>query len=95
MQVYVWSRRNPHVQMSFLGLFTFTAPYLPWVLLGFTVIIGTNPIIDILGMIAGHLYYFLEDVYPIMSGRRILTTPSIVKALFPRAEVEVQHQHVD
>jgi len=31
LQVYVWSRRNPFVQMSFLGLFNFTAPYLPWV----------------------------------------------------------------
>jgi Derlin-2/3 len=31
MMVYVWSKRNPHVQMSFLGLFSFTAPYLPWV----------------------------------------------------------------
>lgn len=27
----MWSRRNPFVQMSFLGLFNFTAPYLPWV----------------------------------------------------------------
>jgi Derlin-2/3 len=33
--VYVWSRRNKNVTMSFLGLFTFTAPYLPWVILGF------------------------------------------------------------
>jgi len=93
MMVYVWSRRHPHVQLSFLGLFTFTAPYLPWVLLGFSVIIGTNPIVDILGMIAGHLYYFLEDVYPVMSGRRLLATPSIVKALFPNQEVEIPHLH--
>jgi Derlin-2/3 len=33
--VYVWSRRNTNVTMSFLGLFNFTAPYLPWVILGF------------------------------------------------------------
>eukprot|EP01098_Paradermamoeba_levis_P007141 TRINITY_DN2962_c0_g1_i3.p1 TRINITY_DN2962_c0_g1~~TRINITY_DN2962_c0_g1_i3.p1 ORF type:complete len:209 (+),score=32.40 TRINITY_DN2962_c0_g1_i3:77-628(+) len=32
--LYIWSRRNVHVRMSFLGLFTFTAPYLPWVILG-------------------------------------------------------------
>lgn len=35
-QVYVWSRRNPFVQMNFLGLFSFTAPYLPWVCCSFT-----------------------------------------------------------
>ena len=30
-QVYVWSKHNPFIHMSFLGLFTFTAAYLPWV----------------------------------------------------------------
>jgi len=30
-------RRNQYVRMSFLGLFQFRAPYLPWVLLGFSV----------------------------------------------------------
>ncbi|XP_061341010.1 derlin-2.2-like isoform X2 [Gastrolobium bilobum] len=30
MMVYVWSKRNPFIHMSFLGLFTFTAAYLPW-----------------------------------------------------------------
>lgn len=34
------------------------------------------------GMIAGHAYYFLEDVYPQMTGRRPLKTPSFIKALF-------------
>lgn len=31
VQVYVWSKQNPYIHMSFLGLFTFTAAYLPWV----------------------------------------------------------------
>eukprot|EP00803_Ostreobium_quekettii_P011107 evm.model.scf_344.4 EVM.evm.TU.scf_344.4 scf_344:45187-52607(-) len=87
MMVYVWSRRHPYMQLSFLGLFTFSAPYLPWVLLGFSVMIGSSPVVDILGMIAGHVYYFLEDVYPQMSGRHILQTPGIVKALFPTPDV--------
>lgn len=34
------------------------------------------------GMIAGHGYFFLEDVYPKMTGRRPLKTPSFIKALF-------------
>lgn len=87
MMVYVWSKRNPHVHMSFLGLFTFTAPYLPWVLLGFSIIVGSSPWVDLLGMCAGHAYYFLEDVYPIMTGRRLLKTPGFVRALFPEDEV--------
>lgn len=87
MMVYVWSKRNPFVHMSFLGLFTFTAPYLPWVLLGFSVLVGSSPWVDLLGMVAGHAYYFLEDVYPIMTGRRLLKTPSFIKSMFPDENV--------
>ncbi|KAE9594671.1 hypothetical protein Lal_00037410 [Lupinus albus] len=82
MMVYVWSRQNPFIHMNFLGLFTFTAAYLPWVLLGFSVLVGASAWVDLLGMIAGHAYYFLEDVYPRMTGRRPLKTPSFIKALF-------------
>lgn len=82
MMVYVWGRRHQHVNLSFLGIFNFTAPYLPWVLLGFSVILGSSPVVDLLGMVAGHAYYFLEDVYPRMTGRRPLKTPGFVKALF-------------
>mmetsp|Transcript_16004 Transcript_16004/g.34763 ORF Transcript_16004/g.34763 Transcript_16004/m.34763 type:complete len:229 (-) Transcript_16004:367-1053(-) len=86
MMVYVWGRRNQHVNMSFLGLFNFNAPWLPWVLLLFSVMLGSSPVVDLLGMGAGHMYYFLEDVYPRISGRRWLKTPNVLLALFPREE---------
>ena len=41
-------------------------------------------------MIAGHAYYFLEDVYPRMTGRRPLKTPSFIKALFADETVVVE-----
>lgn len=40
-------------------------------------------------MIAGHAYYFLEEVYPRMTGRRPLKTPSVIKALFADEPVVV------
>ena len=86
MMVYVWGRRNQYVNMSFLGLFSFTAPYLPWVLLIFSVAIGSSPVVDLLGMAAGHAYYYLEDVYPTMTDRRLLRTPKVVKAMFGQAD---------
>ena len=52
-QVYVWGRRHQYVNLSFLGIFNFTAPYLPWVLLAFSVILGSSPVVDLLGMVAG------------------------------------------
>lgn len=53
MMVYVWGRRNAHVTLSFLGLFNFTAPYLPWVLLAFSVVLRSSPVVDLLGMAVG------------------------------------------
>jgi len=82
MVVYIWSRRNPSVVLSFLGLFDFSAPYLPWVILGFGYFLGQSPVFDLMGIAVGHLYYHLVDVYPQQSGRTLLKTPAFLKALF-------------
>lgn len=80
MLLYVWSRRSPHVRMSFLGIFDFNAPYLAYVLLGFGMLFGGSPVTNGLGIAVGHLYYFLEDVVPIKTGRRVLVTPHFLWA---------------
>lgn len=49
MLVYVWSRRNPYVRMNFFGLLIFQAPFLPWVLMGFSLLLGNSIIVDLLG----------------------------------------------
>eukprot|EP01089_Gocevia_fonbrunei_P020217 TRINITY_DN7468_c0_g1_i1.p1 TRINITY_DN7468_c0_g1~~TRINITY_DN7468_c0_g1_i1.p1 ORF type:complete len:237 (+),score=20.93 TRINITY_DN7468_c0_g1_i1:147-857(+) len=85
--VYVWSKRNRTTRMSFLGLFTFTAPYLPWVMLGFGILWGQSPLYDLLGLAVGHVYYFLEDVYPEITHRRLLKTPGIIKQFFDQPEI--------
>ncbi|KAK3811711.1 MAG: Der1-like family-domain-containing protein [Linnemannia elongata] len=80
--VYIWSRRNPSIPLNFLGLFVFTAPYLPWVLLGFTLLLNSHfPTGDLMGIAVGHIYYFFEDVWPkeqASGGRRYLQTPSFL-----------------
>jgi Derlin-2/3 len=59
--VYIYSRLNPDIRMSFLGLFIFRAPYLPWVLLGFSLLLNSQvPVGDLMGIAVGHGYYFYE-----------------------------------
>ena len=41
------------MHLNFLGLFNFTAPYLPWVLLAFSVTLRSNAVVDLLGIVAG------------------------------------------
>ncbi|XP_044921188.1 derlin-3 isoform X8 [Mustela putorius furo] len=80
MLVYVWSRRNPQVRVNFFGLLTFQAPFLPWALMGFSLLLGNSILVDLLGIAVGHIYYFLEDVLPNQpGGKRLLLTPSFLQ----------------
>ncbi|XP_018333552.1 derlin-2-like isoform X3 [Agrilus planipennis] len=59
------------------------APYLPWVLLAFSLLLGNAVYVDLLGIAVGHVYYFIEDVFPSQRGGfKILKTPAFMKALF-------------
>lgn len=81
MIVYIWAKRNPFIHMNMFGVFNFTAPYLPWVLLLFSLVVsGSAPINDILGIILGHIYFFLQDVYPVaFKAAPFLKTPYFLR----------------
>ncbi|KAJ1961714.1 hypothetical protein IWQ62_003771 [Dispira parvispora] len=86
--IYVWSRRNPHLMMNFLGLFTFRAPYLPLVMLGLGYLSHNYfPLASVAGVVIGHAYYFLEDIWPqhpASHQRRWLQTPAPFERLVSR-----------
>ncbi|KAJ7994067.1 hypothetical protein DPEC_G00262090 [Dallia pectoralis] len=87
MLVYVWSRRNPYIRMNFFGLLNFQAPFLPWVLMGFSLLLGNSIVVDLLGIGVGHIYYFLEDVFPNQpGGRKLLITPELLRTVFDTPE---------
>lgn len=76
--VYIWARRNPDIQLSFLGLFVFSAPYLPWVMMIFSAVVNSSsPKGELIGIFVGHIYFFFEDIYPSISnnGSRPLAPP--------------------
>jgi Derlin-2/3 len=73
------------LQMAMFGLLVFRAPYLPWVMLGFSVLIGNTITMDLIGIAVGHVYYFLEFVYPVMAElrgwqlKRLMEPPTIIR----------------
>ncbi|XP_037091559.1 derlin-2-like [Pollicipes pollicipes] len=82
MLVYVWSRRNPFIHLNFFGLLSFQAPYLPWVLLAFSLLLGNKVAVDMVGIAVGHGYFFLEDVFPQQTGGfRALRAPRWLRVL--------------
>nr|CAD7442545.1 unnamed protein product [Timema bartmani]CAD7601254.1 unnamed protein product [Timema genevievae] len=76
-------RTADFVMMFLFGGICMIAPYLPWVLLGFSVLLGNAIWVDLMGMAVGHIYYFIEDVFPNQRGGfKLLHTPQILKTLF-------------
>ena len=60
---------------------------LPWVMLAFNFLLGGNYVMDLIGIAAAHLYYYIIDVLPRTPGplqglRLYLTTPDFVVRAF-------------
>ncbi|XP_028058680.1 derlin-1 isoform X4 [Camellia sinensis] len=70
--------------MMIFGAFTLLAFYLPWAMLALDVIFGSKLLPDLLGIVAGHLYYFLTVLHPLAGGKNILKTPMWVHKLVAR-----------
>ncbi|CAL5201145.1 unnamed protein product [Lathyrus oleraceus] len=78
MIVYVWSREFPNARINIYGLVSLKGFYLPWAMLGLDLIFGNPLKPDILGMLAGHLYYFLTVLHPLAGGKFKFNTPLLV-----------------
>lgn len=67
--------------ISVAGQFVFfnlQAFYLPWVMLALDLLLGNPLMPDILGIVAGHLYYFLTVLHPLAGGKYVFKTPLFV-----------------
>ena len=83
--VYYWSRKNPNATMSLMFGIQFKSVYLPWVLVIMSLLMGKYPILDVVGIVVGHFYFFFTDVYPRTNGgRQLLKTPKFLVDIIPR-----------
>ncbi|CAH1269667.1 derlin-1-like [Branchiostoma lanceolatum] len=82
--LYVWCQLNRDQIVSFWFGTQFKAMYLPWVLVGFNMILRGGGWTDLLGIFVGHLYFFLMFKYPQdFGGRSFLSTPEILYRYLP------------
>ncbi|CAH1101212.1 unnamed protein product [Psylliodes chrysocephalus] len=82
--LYVWCQLNKNTIVSFWFGTRFKALYLPWVLLAFNLVLSGGGIMELFGILIGHLYFFLMFKYPQeLDGPALLQTPSFLKAFFP------------
>ena len=79
MMLYMWSRKNPNIELSFLDVFHFRSCFLPYFMFMMILLSGYDVTLDLLGIVVGHTYYFFEDVVPRIPetrDKRILKAPS-------------------
>ncbi|CAK0803494.1 unnamed protein product [Prorocentrum cordatum] len=75
--LYLFSRRNPGARLSLMNV-TVRAPYLPWLFATASLFMGGDFQDDLMGIAAGHVYYYFEDIYPLLpssKGARVFATP--------------------
>ncbi|KAI8790762.1 derlin-1 [Biomphalaria glabrata] len=85
--LYVWCQLNKDQVISFWFGTRFKAMYLPWVLFAFNLIIGSGGMMELFGIVVGHLYFFLMFKYPQdFGGAQLLSVPNILYKWFPRRQ---------
>ena len=62
--VYIWCQLNKDTIVNFWFGTQFKAMYLPWVLFGFKLIISGGGVMELIGILIGHMYFFLMFKYP-------------------------------
>ena len=65
--LYVWCQLNKDTIVNFWFGTQFKAMYLPWVLFGFNMIIAGGGVMELVGILIGHMYFFLMFKYPQVS----------------------------
>lgn len=82
---YVWCKLEPDAMVSIWG-FPVQASYLPWVLIGLSLLTGGDPFKDLIGVAAGHTYIYLKLILPQSHGYNLLRTPKLIENLIKRLE---------
>jgi len=92
MILYVWSRKDPYRQVIFWG-FAFQAWHFPFVLAFVSILLGSSPILDFIGIAVGHLYHFLTDMVPKIYNKQVLWCPEFLYNIFDQTNVHARTTH--
>lgn len=75
--IHLWGRHATNVTVTMYGFIQIPAKYLSLTMLALDIVISGNvSMADLYGLLGGHLYYFLDSVYPTMpDGRQLVFVP--------------------
>ena len=78
--MYVWCKAEPDLMVT-LWFVPVKSANLPWAMLALSVLMGGDIFSDLIGIAAGHSYYFLKEVLPQSHGHNLLKTPQLITNL--------------
>jgi len=81
--LYIKCMKNPEQVVRFWGIPVKSAHF-PWAFMLFHMLMGADPVIDLIGIGAGHSYIFCKEVLPRSHGYRPLQVPMWLKNLIQR-----------
>lgn len=86
MIVYLWGKKNAQQQINLINILHIRGSSLPFVLTMSSLALKQKTLkLDLLGILAGHLYYYLEEIYPrLIGGQKVLSTPEFFCFFFPK-----------
>ncbi len=79
--IHIWARKDPDRQVAVWG-FAFPAWQFPFVMVLFHMLVGGDIIGDLMGIFVGHVFFYLSEVYPRVTNRRLLATPQFLYDMF-------------
>ena len=82
--IYVFCQLNPEMIVTFFFGIQFQARYLPWILTLFHFVTQGSVMMEIMGILVGHIYFFLKFKYPVeFGGKDYLQTPQFLLRYLP------------
>jgi len=85
--LYVWCQFNKDQIVQFWFGTQFKAMYLPWVLLAFNLVVSGGGWYEFIGIVVGHIYFYVMYKYPQdFGGRQFIQTPSFFYTYLPNRQ---------
>ena len=81
--IYVYCMLNQDQIVSFWFGTRFKARYLPWALFGVNFMLVGGGLFELVGILVGHLYFFVMLKYPAEQGVTLIQTPQFLYSYFP------------
>ncbi|KAJ2862860.1 hypothetical protein GGI22_002090 [Coemansia erecta] len=95
---YVWSRHYSYMFLNIMGLFTISASYFPWCMIGFSLLVENRwPFAELVAIGVGHLFWFLSEEWPRRAesgGAQVLRAPKFLCRIMSQ-ETDERHDEVE